>query len=1301
MRAKLFSGLLFIGIFSAVNGLFSQPAKNPRTFCNPMNLNYRFMVDAVDSREAADAVIVVYQDAYYLFASRSGGYWVSEDFRDWELIVPSVLDIESYAPAIVEMRDSLFYIPSGSGHVYKSGNPRSGVWEKGPTVTSYGDPAFFVDDDARLYMYHGLNQFGPIKVVELDPVTFEEIGTEIEILRAEASIHGWERRGDTNLQDEQPWIEGSWMIEDHGQYYLHYAGPGTEFKTYADGIYVADSPTGPFEYASYSPFAFKPTGFICGAGHGNTFKDKYGQYWHIGTMTISVKHMFERRMGIFPVGFDEDGQIRCNTVFGDYPHYYPGEKEYMVENGFAGMMLLSHKKYAIASSYIQDHGIELAVDEEVRTYWSAQTGDPGEWMMIDLGTMCSVEAVQVNFAEHNTDPDLVRGRDVDIYEQYLLEYSADGIQWEILADKSQNQKDVPHDYFELVQPINTRYVKCTNVFSPGNGCFAMRDLRIFGNSEQAVFTPVTDYTVERDPSDGRDAVIRWTPVDNADGYIVHYGIDPDKLYNNYMVYDADSISIHSLNHGVDYYYSVEAFDSGTDYYYPAGEFRSFQSGNWHDPGNWSLHNGTDWITPAPRSPRYEDGRITILEGDTMTVTTLDTVDQLCINAGGVLVVDPGINLFVSNDVGPDVQVEGCVKNYGTILNDAEAILNFINGSIYIHQQDGGMIPSAIWRKGSNCVLNSVVSQAPSNGNQNFYNITWKSSEQTGNQSLNWDGNTIEGNIIIENTGSGIWQMCAPAAGKNVYIEINGDIIQSGGQFTSTCTDEANTNILIDQRGDINITGGSFSVCLGSQGTSGTTQWNLEGHVSIENATTQNANPEGALFILKNIEEAQTLTLVNVTYGSGGLPVQVDSGAALDIGENILEGDGGFTLKSGAMLITSHEDGLNASLANTGTRIYEPGASFGFNGVTQQVTGDQIPSEIPDLMINNSKGVTLSKNLTISGQLNMVEGSILSDSYQIQYGPDGSLRYSGESKQTTADMELPEVNGPHSLVIANQKEVELHASCYVPLLDLQGEFVLRSFTFTADEIINANSDNYINTEDGGILWLNSVGSSTVLFPVGTSRYAPVWIFNAGELDTLSVSVVKDDDITPDGGRVRLKYDIQEATPGGGDYTVQLGWQNTHASTAFRRNTEDGLKIFRLSDMQELGEGDYTCDLESKPMTLARSGITELGPLAIGDFSGMSGINGTRNGRPFVYQLQQNYPNPFNPVTNIQFSIGQPEDVKVAIYNIRGRLIEMIVNTKMEAGAHSVIWDARCQASGIYFVKIMTKQYVQTRKMVLLK
>ncbi|MGB8491555.1 MAG: hypothetical protein WCE64_10920, partial [Bacteroidales bacterium] len=144
--------------------------------------------------------------------------------------------------------------------------------------------------------------------------------------------------------------------------------------------------------------------------------------------------------------------------------------------------------------------------------------------------------------------------------------SNDNKNWSMLIDKSNNAVDNRHDYTELSEPVKARYVKLTNVFTPDSGKFAVKDLRIFGNPDKAKFTVVNDVMVVRDPEDRRDATLIWQPVKGADGYVVRYGIEPDKLYNNYMVYDNYTLAIHSLNKDPEYYFEVEAFDSGTDYY---------------------------------------------------------------------------------------------------------------------------------------------------------------------------------------------------------------------------------------------------------------------------------------------------------------------------------------------------------------------------------------------------------------------------------------------------------------------------------------------------------------------------------------------------------------------------------------------------------------------------------------------------------------------------------------------------------------------------------------------------------------
>lgn len=88
-------------------------------------------------------------------------------------------------------------------------------------------------------------------------------------------------------------------------------------------------------------------------------------------------------------------------------------------------------------------------------------------------------------------------------------------------------------------------------------------------------------------------------------------------------------------------------------------------------------------------------------------------------------------------------------------------------------------------------------------------------------------------------------------------------------------------------------------------------------------------------------------------------------------------------------------------------------------------------------------------------------------------------------------------------------------------------------------------------------------------------------------------------------------------------------------------------------------------------------------------------------PVEYKLYQNYPNPFNPSTTIKFDVAKTSDVKVVIYDALGREVEQLVNEQLSAGTYEVRWNAFNNASGVYFYTIMTKDYVHTNKMILMK
>jgi len=83
------------------------------------------------------------------------------------------------------------------------------------------------------------------------------------------------------------------------------------------------------------------------------------------------------------------------------------------------------------------------------------------------------------------------------------------------------------------------------------------------------------------------------------------------------------------------------------------------------------------------------------------------------------------------------------------------------------------------------------------------------------------------------------------------------------------------------------------------------------------------------------------------------------------------------------------------------------------------------------------------------------------------------------------------------------------------------------------------------------------------------------------------------------------------------------------------------------------------------------------------------------------LLQNYPNPFNPTTTISYSILKQSIVSLKIYNYLGQEIISLINENKNAGTYSIIWNASNYTSGIYFYRIQTDKYIQTKKMLLLK
>jgi xylan 1,4-beta-xylosidase len=569
----------------------SAQSPSQRTYANPIDIDYKYNFEqhneGISYRSGADPVIVVQRGEYYLFETIGEGYWHSRDLGTWEHITPSRWPLtDIVAPAVLSVRDTIYLLPSTThplpilmltqpktgrvdfynrllpwlpmardhevdlNHLAKPDSVQPGPW----------DPQFFYDQDTeRWFLYWNSSNVYPLHVIELDKSKqLAYKGTPRWLFGLDPVKHGWERFGqdhrDTTIT---PFIEGSWMTKHGGKYYLQYGAPGTEYNVYSTGVYTADDPFGPFTYAPYNPVAYKPGGFVQGAGHGNTFQDVHGNWWNTGTPWIAVNWNFERRIGLHPAGFDGDGQMYVDTRFGDFPHWLPKKTWRTSDELFTGWMLLSYHRKATASSARDSFPASNVTDENPRTFWVAGQNRPGEWLTVDLGRAYDVKAIQVNYADYKSG---LYGTDSTVFTQFRLSASRDGVQWTTVGDLSRERRDRPNAYIELPKPTHARFIRYEHIHV-GAANLAVSDIRVFGNGDGSRPATPAGLTAKRD-RDERNAMIAWQPVAGVVGYNVRWGISPTKLYETYQRFadQGSTLDLRALTVGQSYWAAIESFD---------------------------------------------------------------------------------------------------------------------------------------------------------------------------------------------------------------------------------------------------------------------------------------------------------------------------------------------------------------------------------------------------------------------------------------------------------------------------------------------------------------------------------------------------------------------------------------------------------------------------------------------------------------------------------------------------------------------------------------------------------------------
>lgn len=303
-------------------------------------------------------------------------------------------------------------------------------------------------------------------------------------------------------------------------------------------------------------------------------------------------------------------------------------------------------------------------------------------------------------------------------------------------------------------------------------------------------------------------------------------------------------------------------------------------------------------------------------------------------------------------------VSGTVINDGTagitpgLITSSAANLTFASGGNYLHAVDGGAVPGATWSAGSTCTVNGIVTIACTGVGQDFYNLIWNCPAQTVSVGMSAGSQIIAGQLDVQNTNSGSLIFCTElSATAAATLTIGGNFNLSGGTFSMSvpaCTRPVNLKLL----GNLTLSGGIF-----------TKDGILLHNVNFNGSVTQNFSKSGG-------------TITN------DINFRVLNGSTLNMGTNILDGSTStFNLLAGGGIITSDPQGLalsgaTGSIQVGGTRTYNNGGNYLYNGTSVQETGSGLVGA-NNLTIDNSAGVSLTNTTTIvNGILTINSGKLL-------------------------------------------------------------------------------------------------------------------------------------------------------------------------------------------------------------------------------------------------------------------------------------------------------------------------------------
>ena len=246
---------------------------------------------------------------------------------------------------------------------------------------------------------------------------------------------------------------------------------------------MSDSPLSGFRpQKRHDPLTRKTDGFMRGAGHGSIAEGPNDTLWVFYTCRFNFNHLFERRIGMDPLGVDEDGELYCPAVT-ETPQYAPGVLAHPERGNDVGLLPLTCMMWPEVTSAAPGREGIYAVDDSVITWWqpAAEGKEPAITVPLTDGMNCSISALRILWRDIGMDcpAGIVPGP-----FQYVVEYAAAEApnDWKLLVDASENVTDYCCDYRQFETVLATR-VRLRILGAPQGITPGLTSLTVFGLCE--------------------------------------------------------------------------------------------------------------------------------------------------------------------------------------------------------------------------------------------------------------------------------------------------------------------------------------------------------------------------------------------------------------------------------------------------------------------------------------------------------------------------------------------------------------------------------------------------------------------------------------------------------------------------------------------------------------------------------------------------------------------------------------------------------------------------------------------------